>query len=426
MLKGSDVIGLPVVTYDTGERLDKVSDVVFDHESRRVLGLVVDDGGWFRDARVVPFEAARTIGPDAVIVSSRDAVTTPAAAQGIRRILEQDNILKGTRIVTTDGHELGTLRDLYFDERTGDVEGFEVSGGMFADAYEGRSFVPAASTLTIGEAVAFVTPETLALMEEQVGGVRGALERTGRRVNEAAGDAGDRVRAVTGALGRPPETLEEAWGRRVKRDVRTAGGYLVAARGQLVTDPVIARAREAGCERDVLDAVTVVEADDKPAELDAFGSRVREGAQSVQAEAKNLWERIKEKSADARDRAAAENEQRRINGALGRPVTRVILDRGDRVILNVGEIITHRAVEMARTEGVLEILLDAVATGEPTFSEDYLRAPEPGRAALEGSQVPVQDRPPEVPRTEGGLDPLVNDQADEELRRDPEGPGRPR
>lgn len=193
-----------------------------------------------------------------------------------------------------------------------------------------------------------------------------------------------------------------------------------------MTDPVITGAREAGCERDVLDTVTLTGAEEGPAELDAFGRRVREGAQSMQAEGKNLWERIKEKGAETRDRAAAEAEQRRINGALGRPVTRVILDRGDRVILNVGEIITHRAVAMARTEGVLEILLDSVATGEPTFSEDYLRAPAPGRAALEGSRVPVQDRPPEESRAGGGLDELVNEQADEDARQGPDGPVRPR
>jgi uncharacterized protein YrrD len=282
--------------------VDQVSDVVFDHEQRRVLGLVVDHGGWFRDARVVPFGAAQMIGPDAVIIPSRDAVTTPAEVEGIRRILEQENIFKGTKIVTTDGHELGTLRDLYFDERTGDVEGFEVSGGIFADAYEGRSFVPAETTLTIGEAVAFVTPETIDLMAEQVG-------EAGDRRSEPR-DTDDRVRRVVGAAGRAPRTLEEAWGRRVKSEVRDVEGYLVAARGQIVTDPVIARAREAAREAELLAAVAVPEDDAGPPRPDATGHGMRDPAESARVEAKNLWERIKERASSTRERAAEAAEPR--------------------------------------------------------------------------------------------------------------------
>ena len=46
--------------------------------------------------------------------------------------------------------------DLYFDETSGAIESYEVSGGIFADAYSGRSFVPAVQTLKIGEDYAFV------------------------------------------------------------------------------------------------------------------------------------------------------------------------------------------------------------------------------------------------------------------------------
>ena len=37
MLKGSDTIGLPVVTFDTGEQIEKVTDVVFNHATTRTI-----------------------------------------------------------------------------------------------------------------------------------------------------------------------------------------------------------------------------------------------------------------------------------------------------------------------------------------------------------------------------------------------------
>lgn len=64
-------------------------------------------------------------------------------------------------------------------------------------------------------------------------------------------------------------------------------------------------------------------------------------------------------------------------------MTRVILDPDDNVILNVGELITHRAISQAKEGEVLNILLSSVYTKEPEISDKELRAPEPGMAALE-------------------------------------------
>jgi hypothetical protein len=87
-----------------------------------------------------------------------------------------------------------------------------------------------------------------------------------------------------------------------------------------------------------------------------------------------------------RRRAAAgssDDESDRIKRALGRPVTRVILDSQDNVILNTGEVITNQAVRRARSAGVLDILLDSVYEGDAPISAEDLRAPESGIAALE-------------------------------------------
>ena len=78
----------------------------------------------------------------------------------IAKILYPNNVLTGTKILAIAGLNLGELVDLFFDEQSGLVEGYEVSGGIFADAYWGRSFVPAPETLKIGYDVAFVPPET--------------------------------------------------------------------------------------------------------------------------------------------------------------------------------------------------------------------------------------------------------------------------
>ena len=138
-------------------------------------------------------DAIQAIGNDGVIVASKDAIIPASESPQIENILTRNNILKGTRIMTTDGRDLGKMEDLYFDDVSGAIEGYAVSGGIFADAYSGRSFVPAPDTLKIGEDVAFVPAYTADLMEEQVGGIKSVLQTTGDKVKEIAQATGEKA-----------------------------------------------------------------------------------------------------------------------------------------------------------------------------------------------------------------------------------------
>jgi hypothetical protein len=88
------------------------------------------------------------------------------------------------------------------------------------------------------------------------------------------------------------------------------------------------------------------------------------------------------KANDLQGRSTEVLEERRIRGALGRPITRVILAQDDTVILNVGELITHQAIRSARQSDVLDLLLNSVYTETPKLSLQDLRAPQVGQAAL--------------------------------------------
>jgi hypothetical protein len=102
----------------------------------------------------------------------------------------------------------------------------------------------------------------------------------------------------------------------------------------------------------------------------------------MQVGAKGLWSQVKETASDVQSRSTQAFEDKRIKGALGRPVTRVILGQQDEVILNVGELITHQAIASARQAQVLDLLLNSVYTAKPHLSLENLRAPQAGTAAL--------------------------------------------
>jgi sporulation protein YlmC with PRC-barrel domain len=428
-------------------------------------------------------------------------------------------VLKGNRIITTDGRYLGSIVDLYFNDQTGNIEGYEASGGVFADAYSGRSFIPAPQTVKIGKEVTFVPPETADLMEEQVGGIRGAMMTAGARIQETTAMAGQQLQDATLAANeqlqaatasanrklqevtngandrfdqgsrsaateltdrlvnrdeqlayvigkvaecdvRTPDGLtllvknqvvtvslaeeaqrlgvldqvyratggsltvginrqlqsataqaesslhratqrgntalsnlaaragiEQARGRRVQRMVRGEGGMIIAAPGQIVTDKVVERATLSNREAALLDSVGL-----QPSEAMHYranetvsnaGMRVRDRAAIAQENAYTFWENLKTQYREFQERSARAAHQERIEQALGRPVSRVILDPQDHVILNVGELITHQAIQLAEQGGVLNILLNSVYKRNPEISEAELRAPDLGVASLE-------------------------------------------
>jgi uncharacterized protein YrrD len=421
MRKGNEVIGKPVVSYSTGRRIDTIKDLIFDQNSNRLLGFLISEGGWFSSPLVLLLKDVLAIGVDAVIISSKDNVFEAKQVPEISKILEYNNVLKGTRILTTDGRNLGTMVDLYFDNETGIVEGYEVSGGMFADAYSGRSFVPTPKTLKIGKDVAFVPVETALLMEEQVGGIKAAMQVAGEKMqetmqstNEKLQDAGEKLQDAGGKLKESGSNLsqnlsgqfntalagravEEAKGYRVRQFVRSDDGFIIAAPGQIVSDSVIKFAQRFYQEESLLQAVGLSTHGAAQSRANSIamvtGDRLRvtaykaedqlqEGAQQLKVEANQLWRQLKTGVADFQDRSAQAIEQKRVMGALGRPVNRVILDQQDQVILNVGELITHQAIEVSRQSGVLEVLLASVYTETPKLSREDIEAPHPGRASL--------------------------------------------
>jgi uncharacterized protein YrrD len=166
MYKGKDLIGRPIVTHDTGEAVGTVVDLIFDREEHRLLGFLLDRGGWFSNAKVLPLHLIEAIVGDAITAAS--AVQCASTFPAIQGALARRDPLTSVRIVTLDGRTLGTIVDVYFDGQTGKIAGYEASGGIFTDPHSQRSFVPAAHILNIEEESAFVLPEVADLLERQI------------------------------------------------------------------------------------------------------------------------------------------------------------------------------------------------------------------------------------------------------------------
>jgi uncharacterized protein YrrD len=158
VMKASDVIGRQITVRDGGQDIGKMKDLVVDSDGHEVIGIVLSDG-MLAGSRVAPWKAVLAFGPDSVVIDATGSVVKASAAPDIKAALDKKTHIKGLKLLTTKGKELGKIVDLVFDETTGDVGGYELSGGLFSDMFKGTPFLPTPKWIELGKDVAFVGPE---------------------------------------------------------------------------------------------------------------------------------------------------------------------------------------------------------------------------------------------------------------------------
>jgi len=367
MRKGKSVIGKDILSLEDGTHLESVRDLIVDADGQRLVAIVVEESGLMSPARVIPIGEVTSFGKDAVVVRGSGSIVPTNQDDTLQAIVEQKEKILGKQVYTVQGDDQGKIADIYFDEPTGTVTGYEVSGGLLGDVAKGTSFLSTDDITSIGNDVIYVQPETATVLDQQVGGIQGAVKGAGDRLGEASGAVTDKA-----ASGEAPDSLV---GKRTGSDVESDSGSVIVPQGRRVRAEDVEAAREAGKLQALIGSVTL-------GETQAAGAGAKDALGQAGDTAVNLWDRFTAKIGDMTDatgeRADEEMTKRRLNDisdAIGRPVTKVILDREDNVVLNLGDIITHQAIQRAHDAGGLDSLLASAYKGTVEFAKDEMRAP---------------------------------------------------
>jgi uncharacterized protein YrrD len=395
MRKGKTVIGQDVFSLADGRRVHSVKDLVVSEDHDTIVALLVDEGGLLGTSTIVPIEAVHRFGPDAVMVQDSSAVIPASADDRVAATLDRNVTLLGTPVVTTEGERVGQIGDMYFDEDTGEILGYEVSGGTLGDVMRGTSWLPLTAIEVVGPDAIIATPEAAEIVESQVGGVQAALDDARETAASTGQDLGDRLQATvadtqgTLAEATQPDPIADdpdgqLVGRRATTDVIDGTGSVVVANGQRVTLDHVQRARDEGG----LDALYAAVGLERPVPV---SEQLSAAAKSASETASDLWSRFTTRLSEMTDSAGrrldaeqTKGQLDRIHDAIGRPVTKVFLDRDDNVILDLGDLVTHQAVQRAYDAGQLDQLLASVYKApEITFTREEMKAPVPGDSTIE-------------------------------------------
>ena len=384
MRKGKSVIGQDIYSVSAGIRVESVKDLVLEDGDDGIIALLVSQGGLLGTSRIVPFASVVRFGPAAVLIDDADSVIPAASDPHVAEILDRKGSVLGTRVVTEEGEDLGRIADMYFDETSGRITGYEVSGGLLGDVMRGTSYLPFEHIRVIGRDAVIASGEAQAIVDGQQGGLTAALDSaTASIASHIPSSDGD----VEGEGSSDPASHDpdgELVGARAQADLVDRDGSIVIANGQTVTLDLIQRARAENNLDPLYQAVG-------RARSVPVGEQAVEAASKVADSASDLWARFTGRLSEMTDAAGQRMDTQqtqsrlgKINDAIGRPVTKVFLDRDDSVILDLGDLVTHQAVQRASDAGLLDSLLSCVyVASDVSFTRDEMRAEIAGDSTVD-------------------------------------------
>lgn len=132
MTSYSDANGRKVVSTSTAETVGKIDGFVVDPVTRSVVALEIKKS---ESGDVLLWRDIEGFGDDAVTVTGADKIIDAPA--DVEALQGKDHELKGKRVLTTSGLELGKVNDVEFDAQTGAitlivVKGHEIPGSALA------------------------------------------------------------------------------------------------------------------------------------------------------------------------------------------------------------------------------------------------------------------------------------------------------
>lgn len=235
MKKSGEIIGLPIISIADGKEIGKVKDLVVNPAGGKIAALVLNDGQWYLEAKLLAFDAVISVGEYAVMVEDSNAVSPVTACPEVEKLLEAGVKVIGTKVLTNTGGICGQVQEIVLD-KDGRIAACEVAvdGGELKQILAPQ-ILTYAKDVTIINAAASANVAVPAAHKAVPAGAAAAVPAAGEA--SSAEDAGKK----------PDEKfLKYLLGKKASRNITSDNGVLIVAQGGEITDEVLQKARLAG------------------------------------------------------------------------------------------------------------------------------------------------------------------------------------
>lgn len=137
----SKLKGLPVYCCHNATILGHITNLCLSSKGF-IFGLMMEGKGFFHRDKFIPIHSIYSIGENGVMV---EQIETLLSIQDMKKQYTYNTYhdLENKAVLTKEGNKLGLLEDVYFSEKLGTIEAYELTDGFFADIAEGKKVVKA-------------------------------------------------------------------------------------------------------------------------------------------------------------------------------------------------------------------------------------------------------------------------------------------
>lgn len=197
MRRSKRFASMPVISLEEGQQIGTVKGLVIDPAGKKVAALVIEQKGWFKEQRFIPYHKVHSVGSDAITIEKTSGVERAAGLPEIVKLLKEKVGLIGAKIVAENGTVLGYVDEYYVDVATGTIAGLEFSGNFINSVIKGRAFLDIAYVRTLGKEVVVITNEGL----DNIFKLDGGLQETVKNIRESTGNLWESTVQKTRELG---------------------------------------------------------------------------------------------------------------------------------------------------------------------------------------------------------------------------------
>jgi len=208
MKRSKQLLSMPVISLEEGIQIGKIKGLVVNPVRKKVAALVIEQRGWFKEQKFIPFTKVRSIGDDAVTIDRTNNVEKGVSLPEIVQLVKDRADLLGYKIIAENGTLLGYVDDYYVESFTGEIVGLEFSGSSIGGIIKGKAYIDINYIKTIGKKVIVVTNEALANVVKMDGGLQEALKNVKDTTGQLLGGTLQRTKDLGSSLNNSLEKLK--------------------------------------------------------------------------------------------------------------------------------------------------------------------------------------------------------------------------
>ena len=175
MERYSEVLGLPAICLEDGKKVGVIKNIIFCPKKKKLLAFLLECRSYELSKKVILAEDIINLGKDAVIISDLKCLKDLRKIKNTDEFIDKGEVI-GLRVYSRSGEDMGIVKDVIFDYKTGSIEGVEISDGLMQDIVKGRSVLPLIGKVEFGEDVILADSEAVEEIMETGGGLKNIID----------------------------------------------------------------------------------------------------------------------------------------------------------------------------------------------------------------------------------------------------------